>query len=119
MAARLKEKSLGMTGRIVLALGLGVLVGITFGEYTAWMQVLGKVYVGLLQMTVLPYITKISLIASIGRRTWANGRRLLVTGAVVMVVLWILALGVLVTAGPPSLGDGSFFKVSTPRARPP
>ena len=120
MAARPKEKSLGMTGRIVLALGLGVLVGITFGEYTAWMQVLGKVYVGLLQMTVLPYIT-VSLIASIGRRTWANGRRLLVTGAVVMVVLWILALGVLFFAplALPPWETGSFFKASMLESAPP
>ena len=60
------RKPLGITAKVLISLGLGTACGLFFGEFTAWMKVLGDIYVGLLQMTVLPYITA-TLIVSIGR----------------------------------------------------
>ncbi len=107
------RKSLGPTTKVLLALGLGAAVGLFFGEYTAWLKVFGDIFVGLLQMTVLPYITA-SLIASIGRLTWSEGRRMMGTGAIVLVGLWILGLGFVVLApmALPHWETGSFFTPS-------
>ncbi len=51
---------------------MGISLGLFLGEITAPMKVIGDVYVGLLQMTVLPYIV-VSLIASIGSLSVAEG----------------------------------------------
>ena len=45
---------------------LGILVGVLFGEYCGALGVVGNAYVGLLQMTVLPFLM-ISLVAKMGR----------------------------------------------------
>ena len=61
------------TGRwIAIGLLLGVLCGVLFGEYCGALQVVGRAYVGLLQMTVLPYLV-ISLISKMGRLACASG----------------------------------------------
>ena len=58
--------SLGM--KIIIGVAAGIAVGVFFGEMTAWLDVAGDVYVGLLQMTVLPYVT-VSLISKVGKLT--------------------------------------------------
>lgn len=108
-----------MTTKVLLALGLGTACGLFFGEYIAWMKVLGDIYVGLLQMTVLPYITA-SLIVSIGRLTWGEGKKMMVAGGLVLLGLWILGLGA-VALSPltlPAWETGSFFKPSMLQAPP-
>jgi Na+/H+-dicarboxylate symporter len=60
---------------ILAALFSGMACGLFFGEYTANLRIVGDVYVGLLQMTVLPYIV-FALIASIGRLSLAEGQKL-------------------------------------------
>ena len=42
------------TGRWI-TIGLGVLCGVLIGEYCGPLAVIGQIYVGLLQMTVLPF----------------------------------------------------------------
>lgn len=49
-------------------------MGLFFGEYAAVLSVIGDAFVGLLQMTVLPYIA-IAIISNIGRLSPAVGRR--------------------------------------------
>ncbi|MBJ43046.1 MAG: hypothetical protein CMJ80_07165 [Planctomycetaceae bacterium] len=51
---------------IAIGLVMGVLAGIVFGEYCRYLSVLGQAYVGLLQMTVLPYLT-VSLTGKLGK----------------------------------------------------
>jgi hypothetical protein len=51
--------------KILVAIGLGILLGIFLGERASFLQYIADGYVRLLQMTVLPYVT-ISLIAGIG-----------------------------------------------------
>ncbi len=64
------------TGRWILGgLLLGVLCGLLLGEYCEDLQVVGQAYVGLLQMTVLPYLV-ISLIAKMGRLDVAQAKKL-------------------------------------------
>ncbi len=57
-----------MGQQVVIALLLGVTAGVFFGEMTKGIKVIGDIYIGLLQMMVLPYII-ISLIGGIGKLT--------------------------------------------------
>jgi Na+/H+-dicarboxylate symporter len=54
-------------GRILIAIGLGVLVGITFGDLVYPLDFVANGFVRLLQVNVLPYLLG-SLIASLGSR---------------------------------------------------
>ena len=53
----------------------GLACGLFFGEYCQDLNVIGEVFIGLLQMTVLPYIV-VALIANIGRLSFAQGKTL-------------------------------------------
>ena len=76
---------------ILSAIVLGVGVGLFFGELCAGLRILGDIYVGLLQMTVLPYIV-FSLISSIGRLSLRDGKRLATVSVSVLLVLWGVAI---------------------------
>ena len=52
--------------RILIGLLLGAGTGIFFGDLCRNLEIVGDVFVGLLQMTVLPYIV-FSIIANLGR----------------------------------------------------
>ena len=52
------------SSKIFLALGLGILTGLFFGEMINFLQIPADIYALLLQMTVLPYIT-LSLIVGL------------------------------------------------------
>ena len=95
---------------IVAGLLAGVLCGLLFGEYCAPLQWLGQGYVGLLQMTVLPYLA-ISLIANLGRLDPQQARRLGVAVVAVLLVLWAvgIVLVVAVSAVLPPIEGASFF----------
>ena len=89
---------------------LGILCGVLFGEYCKVLQVVGDAYVGLLQMTVLPYLV-LSLIAKTGRLDAEEARRLGLTALAVLLVLWLVAvvLIVLVSAILPPIEGASFY----------
>jgi Na+/H+-dicarboxylate symporter/ABC-type amino acid transport substrate-binding protein len=72
---------------ILAALVTGLACGLFFGEYLAGLKIVGRIYVGLLQMTVLPYIV-FALVASIGRLSLAEGKRLAVIAISVLALLW-------------------------------
>ena len=57
---------MGLSTRIFIGLGLGILTGIFFGELVAGLEIFGEIFIKLLQITVLPYII-VSLIAGFGR----------------------------------------------------
>jgi Na+/H+-dicarboxylate symporter/ABC-type amino acid transport substrate-binding protein len=101
---------LNFTTWIVIGLLLGIAWGLFFGESGSWIKWIGDVFVGLLQMTVLPYVT-ISLVVNIGRLSLSEGVRLLRSGVVVMLVLWFIGLLTLavMTQAFPHWETGSFF----------
>ena len=63
------RRPLSVSSQVVLALLLGVVVGLFFGEHIAFLQSIGKAFILLLQMTVLPYIV-LSLITSLRNLTY-------------------------------------------------
>jgi Na+/H+-dicarboxylate symporter len=103
-------KNLSLSTRVLIGVVSGVLIGLFFGDRVAWMAVVGEVFIGLLQMTVLPYIM-ISLIVNIGRLSLENGKRLIKYGLIFLGLLLgigLLALFVLPFAFP-NWGSGSFY----------
>ena len=63
---------------IGLGLLLSVVCGLLFGNYCGHLRVLGQAYVGLLQMTVLPYLL-LSPISKMGRLDPAQANSLVLT----------------------------------------
>jgi len=114
------RRRLSLSAKILLGLILGVGCGLFFGEYCASLKILGDAFVGLLQMTVLPYIT-CSLVFNIGRLTPQKAKRVFGIGGLVLLALWVIAVLAIVTAPSvlPQAEIGSFFSadlVETPES---
>ncbi|MCF7970378.1 MAG: cation:dicarboxylase symporter family transporter [Methylococcaceae bacterium] len=104
------NNNLNFTFYIIGSLFLGVAVGLLFGESAEKLHILGDIYIGLLQMTVLPYIV-FSLIANIGRLSYFEASLLTRQGLLVLLVLWLIG-GVSVWAMSltlPNIEQGTFF----------
>ena len=65
---------LSLSSQILLGLVLGAACGLFLGEYTARLSIIGEAFIGLLQMTVLPYIA-IAIISNIGKLSPAVSKR--------------------------------------------
>ena len=99
--------------QILAGLGLGVFVGLFFGEKAGVLQVGADSYVKLLQMTVLPYVM-VSLIAGLGSLDYAQALALGLKAGAVLVGLWVLAL-LVVFLFPvlfPQIETASFFSTT-------
>ena len=92
---------------------LGIACGLFFGEMASVFADVGRAYIRLLQMAIIPYIT-VSLIAGLGRLTPAQASRIAVWGGAVL--LTILASGmVIVLVSPLAYPDweaASYFSSS-------
>lgn len=85
---------MSFTTQIVTGLILGTFLGIFLGELAAPANVVGEIYIGLLQMTVLPYIV-LSLIANLGRISWSESRSLILAAAATLAALLLVGIVVL------------------------
>lgn len=96
--------------RIALGLVLGVVCGLLFGDYCGSLKVFGQAYVGLLQMTVLPYLL-LSLVSKMGRLDPAQAKKLGLATVSVLLAFWVLAilLIVAVSLALPQVTGASFF----------
>jgi Na+/H+-dicarboxylate symporter/ABC-type amino acid transport substrate-binding protein len=99
------------TRQILLGLLLGLALGIFLGDMAAPLSIGGDVYIALLQMTVLPYIV-VSLIANLGRVSWAQSRSLLLGALAVLGLLLALGMVILVVIplAFPEWQSASFFR---------
>jgi len=92
---------------------LGIAYGLFFGEMASVFADVGRAYIRLLQMAIIPYIT-VSLIAGLGRLTPMQASRIAVWGGAVL--LTILASGmVIVLVSPLAYPDweaASYFSSS-------
>ncbi len=98
------------TVNILLSLFLGIACGLLLGDYAAKLQILGDIYIGLLQMTVVPYIM-FALIANIGRLKLVEARFLTRQGVFVLLVLWSVGAVTVwaMSLALPKLNHGSYF----------
>jgi Na+/H+-dicarboxylate symporter len=106
-------KKPGLSAQILIGLGLGVACGLFFGEYCAPFSVLGDAFIGLLQMTVLPYIV-LSLLVNLGRLSFEKGRKLVAAGLAVLALFTIIGIVAVLTTplALPEWETASFFSTS-------
>jgi Na+/H+-dicarboxylate symporter/ABC-type amino acid transport substrate-binding protein len=109
-AKRHPKKPISLTTWIFLALALGIGTGLFIGEYANNLKFIGDIYVGLMQMTVLPYVV-FSLIGNIGRLSVREVGLLATSGLKIFLGLWaIAALTVLLLSQAfPELATGQYF----------
>jgi len=50
----LKKRKIGIATQVFIGLGLGLLVGVFFGEDAALLKIGGDAFIALLQITVIP-----------------------------------------------------------------
>ena len=103
-------KNTSLTFRIITGLILGTLTGLFFGEEAAILNVVADVWIGLMQMTILPYVI-VSLIVGLGQLDSKLARQLAVRGGLLMLVFWAIAL-LVVTVMPmsfPVFENASFY----------
>jgi len=115
--ARRPPPSLGT--RILVGLVSGIALGIGIGEFAAPLKIVGDLFVGLLQMTVLPYIVT-TLVANVGRLSLEKGRRLVSRAIAVWAALISIGGGALVAMSLafPHRPTPSFFSTILTEARP-
>jgi len=103
-------KNISLSTKVLIGVFAGIALGFSFGEHVAWLSVVGDIFIGLLQMTVLPYIM-ISLIVNIGRLSMDKAKKLIKYGMIFLMLLLgigLLALFVLPFSFP-EWGSGSFY----------
>ena len=103
---------------IFLCMGLGILTGLFFGELVAFLDVVGEVWIKLLQMTVLPYVM-VSLIIGLGSLNYSEALLLARKGSVMLLLLWAVTL-VVVFLFPytfPDWESSSFFSAAMTEKR--
>ncbi len=97
MRKSLKKQSAfrpSLSGMIFISLALGIVTGLFFGEMVAFLDVIGKAWIALLQMTVLPYVM-LSLIAGLGRLSYHEALRLATKGGLLLLLLWAISIAVI------------------------
>jgi len=103
-------KNISLSTKVLLGVVLGIVTGFLFGEHVAWFSIIGDIFIGLLQMTVLPYIM-FSLIVNIGRLSLETGLKLVKYGLTFLAMLlgigllWLFVLPFVF----PQWGSGSFY----------
>ena len=95
---------MSLSKQILLALLLGIALGLFFGEKIAFLSIGGRAFVQLPQITVLPYVAG-SLIYGFGRLGGKEARLLFTRGGALLLGLWAMTLG-LVFLSPLGLPSG-------------
>ena len=104
---------LDLSAQVIIGLVLGIASGLFFGEHIVVVQPLGGIFIGLLQMTVIPYIV-VSLMAAIGRLSMDQIKMLAVKGGYLILIFWVAVLlaVALVPLGYPGWESASFYSTS-------
>ncbi|MFV2055255.1 MAG: cation:dicarboxylate symporter family transporter [Thiohalomonadales bacterium] len=87
-------KNMSAFMRVVWALVLGILTGVFLGEPAGNLSIIGKAYVGLLQMTVLPYVL-VSIIGGLGRLDADMAKNIGIKAVFVIVLVWLATMATL------------------------
>jgi len=86
-----KKQPKSLSSKILIGLLAGIFLGLFFGEYLSSLSIVGDAFIGLLQMTVLPYIM-LSLMVNIGRLSIDKGMKMVKNGAIVLSVLLVVGV---------------------------
>jgi Na+/H+-dicarboxylate symporter/ABC-type amino acid transport substrate-binding protein len=104
-----------LSKQIFVGLVSGVVLGLFFGEKLAFLNIGGRAFIQLLQITVLPYVAG-SLIFGFGSLGSREARLVFTRGGALLLGLWAMTLG-LVFLSPLALpsGKGGAFFSAAPR----
>lgn len=104
---------MSLSNKILLGLAFGVICGVVWGPRMEQFEIVGQVFLGLLQMTVLPYII-VSLVSAVGSLSPRNANALARYSAIVLAMLWlpILLLIAVATLSFPERESASLFSPS-------
>ena len=110
---RTKRFKPSLSTLILTSLAAGIACGLFFGDYCSRLAFAGDAFVGLLRMTVMPYIM-VSLVANLGRLSVKQSRRLAMVGGAVLLLFWTLTLVTVVALANsfPKWKAGSFFSTT-------
>jgi Na+/H+-dicarboxylate symporter/ABC-type amino acid transport substrate-binding protein len=99
--------------QVLIGLALGAATGVFFGELAAPLGIIGQVFIGLLQMTVLPYIL-VSLTAGLGRLSYAEAKTVALRGGGFILLFWAITLAAVVgiALSFPAWESATFFSPS-------
>jgi len=92
---RIENRRLSLSGQVMIGLVLGVAVGVFFGEMVSWLKVVGDIFIKLLQITVIPYIS-FSLITGLGELSFDEVKRLAFKGGSILLLVWAVTLAIVV-----------------------
>jgi len=107
------KRGISLSTQILIGLTLGIFVGLFFGDKASVFAIVGKAYIGLIQMSILPYMV-VSLMLGIGSLSYEKAAKLAIAGGVVLVASWFLAFTMvfLMPLAFPAIKGGSFFSSS-------
>ena len=110
MASNSLPQTLNPPRLVFFSLLLGIVTGVFFGEMVAWLQVIGDIFIRLLQVTVIPFIS-VSLITGLGSQKLEDVKSLALKGGSILLAFWAIAVGVvlLLPLAFPDWPSGSFF----------
>jgi Na+/H+-dicarboxylate symporter len=102
-----------LSTNILIGMVLGIVCGIIFGEYCAFLQIIGDGFIKLLQMTILPYIL-ISLILGIGGLTYEQAKLMAAKAGLLLLFFWAIsfAMILLLPLSFPAWESAAFFSTS-------
>ena len=95
LTATQPRRKLSLSSWILIAMAAGILCGIFFGEYCAFLQVFGDAFIKLLQITILPYIF-VSLMQGLGGLSYNQARQLAIRAGVLLLLFWAIVFAVIV-----------------------
>ena len=107
------KRGISLSTQILIGLMFGLFVGIFFGEKASVLAIVGRAYIGLIQMSILPYMV-VSLMLGIGSLSYEKAGKLAITGGIVLVASWFLAFTIVffMPLVFPAIEAGSFFSAS-------
>ncbi|MBS0603491.1 MAG: cation:dicarboxylase symporter family transporter [Verrucomicrobia bacterium] len=79
--------------QVLIAIALGILIGLSFGKYCSVLYPIGQIFFMLLQMAVLPYLLFL-LIHGLGSLSPTIAKKLFKRGWIFFVLLWAVSFGV-------------------------
>jgi Na+/H+-dicarboxylate symporter/ABC-type amino acid transport substrate-binding protein len=114
------RRRMSVATQVFIGLGLGLLTGLFFGERVAWLRVGGDIFIGALQITVIPYVM-VALITSLGRLDLRDARQLALKAGSLLLLLWAIGIAVvfLTPLAFPDWPSASFFSTSQIQEQPP
>lgn len=113
-------KNLSLSTKVLIGVFAGIFLGLFFGEDVGWLSIPGEVFIGLLQMTVLPYIM-FSLIVNIGRLDMETGKRIIKFGLIFLTLLLVIGMFYLIVLPMafPDWSSGNFYSSDFVKDSPP